>query len=150
MLTIKKKPVGSIRRSAEAFKDGPEILATLREPATRKLLLAAVEDQVPPVSRISRRLLDRHGEGVRALPIRQFVGTVVKSILAEEGYEVAATGVRIPKDPIFTTGAIYQKASPIRKVALRDPWERMFRGLEASELHAIIEIANRVLKERRA
>lgn len=136
----------TLRRSAAALTIGREILETLLEPATKKLLLQATEDEVPPVSRISQLLLQRHGEEVKRQPVRRFVGTAVKQILAAEGFEVAATGVRLPKDEVFTTGAVYRR-SDTDEVAAGQPdmLDRLIAILSPPELHRIIELANRRL-----
>ena len=48
-------------------------------------------------------------------PVRQFVGLVIRAILEEEGFRVAESGVRISRDPIFRTGAVYEAIADEKK-----------------------------------
>ena len=137
----------TLKRSAAALTDGPAILASLQEPKARQALVIAASKGVPPVSGVSEMLLGKHGDTVKLLPVRQFIGTAVKAILAEEGFEVAETGVRLPRDPVFTTGAVYRRITPINPTKAKlDLLDRIVSTLEPAELHRLIDLANRALR----
>ena len=52
---------------------------------------------------------------MRPPAVRQFAGLVIRAILEEEGFRVAETGVRISRDPIFRTGAVYEAIADEKK-----------------------------------
>src|SRR4051794_33457896 len=96
-------------RSAPALLQGKELLGFVLAKRTRKKLIAAADEGVPPVSAISDDLRHRFDAVELKRPlVKQFVGLCVRAVLEEEGYEVYRTGVRIPADPVFTTGSAYR------------------------------------------
>jgi hypothetical protein len=97
-------------RSTRAVLHGAEILEFIRNPKTRRKLVAAAESGRPPVTGISEDLKELIGKDVKLQPIRQFVGVCVRAVLEEEGFQVADTGVRVSKDPVFRTGATYERS----------------------------------------
>jgi len=97
-------------RSARALRHGPEVLALIQEPKTRRLLVDAAERGAPPVTAISHKLLQVvPAKEAKLMPLKQFAGLCVRAVLEEEGFEVAETGVRVSNDPIFRTGSTYQR-----------------------------------------
>jgi len=97
-------------RSARAVLHGPQILEFVKEPKTRRLLVAAAESGVPPVTAVSGRLLQLIPEkDAKLMPLKQFTGLCVRAVLEEEGFEVAETGVRVSNDPVFRTGSTYRR-----------------------------------------
>ena len=46
---------------------------------------------------------------VKLQPVKQFAGVCVRAVLEEEGFQVAAKGVRVSKDPVFRTGSTYEQ-----------------------------------------
>jgi hypothetical protein len=97
-------------RSARAVIRGPEILELVRESKSRRLLIAAAESGVPPVTAISGKLLQLIPvKDAKLTPLKQFTGLCVRAVLEEEGFQVAETGVRVSNDPIFRTGSTYHR-----------------------------------------
>jgi hypothetical protein len=98
------------RRAAQSIVGGDRLLGKLTSPAYVREMENGVEENVPPVSKISH-LLQEHFTSepdIAALPVRQFIGMAVRAILAEKGYEVEERGVRISGDPVFRSGSTYR------------------------------------------
>jgi hypothetical protein len=102
------------RRSAAAVRRGPEILEFLLSDEARKALKGAAEKGEPPVTAVSDVLLKRFRKDMEFPPVRQFAGLVIRAVLEEEGFRVAQSGVRISRDEIFRTGAVYEPISDER------------------------------------
>jgi hypothetical protein len=105
----------------------------LGRPDTRERLVRAADAGDPPVAAISEELRAQFGLDAKVLPVRQFVGLAVKGILAEEGFSVAETGVRIPGDPVFTTGATYSRQEPQAADEATDWVRRVVEIMDANE-----------------
>lgn len=110
-----RKSMTRARRSAPAVCRGPEILEFLLSDEARKALKGAANRGEPPVTSISEMLRKRFGTDMRPPAVRQFAGLVIRAILEEEGFRVAETGVRISRDPIFRTGAVYEAIADEKK-----------------------------------
>ena len=110
-----RKSMTRARRSAAAVRRGPEILKLLLSDDARKALKGAAGRGEPPVTAVSDMLFSRFGEDMSFTPVRQFTGLVVRAILEEEGFRVAEIGVRISRDPIFRTGAVYEPTADEKK-----------------------------------
>jgi hypothetical protein len=107
---MQSKAMRRAARSARAVLHGPEILELVREPKTRRLLVAAAESGAPPVTAVSDRLLQLIAvKDAKLMPLKQFAGLCVRAVLEEEGFEVAETGVRVSRDPVFRTGSTYRR-----------------------------------------
>jgi hypothetical protein len=107
---MQSKAMRRAARSARAVLHGPEILELVREPKTRRLLVAAAESGAPPVTAVSDRLLQLIAvKDAKLMPLKQFTGLCVRAVLEEEGFEVAETGVRVSRDPVFRTGSTYRR-----------------------------------------
>jgi hypothetical protein len=105
-------------RSARAVLNGPRILKFVKDPTIRKRLIAAAESGAPPITAISSRLVEVVGaRDVKLQPVKQFVGVCVRAVLEEEGFQVAAKGVRVSNDPVFRTGSTYERIPVGMKVA---------------------------------
>jgi len=140
-LKIIYPPIVRVKRAAEAFHNGPAILGFIRE--NKAALIAAADQGVPPVSAISGGLKDRFPVDMKASPIRQFVGTAIKAVLTEAGFEVHQTGVRLPRDPVFTTGAIYRKASAKKNKesdAVREAFSAMVAGMPLAHKRIMLDV----------
>ena len=97
-------------RASQTLVNGPSVLNYLLASTTVATLVAAAEEGVPPVSRISEGLREEFGEIIiKPMPMRQFIGSAVRAILEGHGFEVAERGVRLPTDKVFNSGATYQK-----------------------------------------
>jgi hypothetical protein len=96
-----------LRRSASALKDGVAILEWLQESEQRDALVKAAEAGLPSVAGISSALLTRFGGRATTMIIKQFVGRAVKHIMRDAGYEAADTGIKLPDDPVFSSGTRY-------------------------------------------
>ena len=110
-----RKSMTRARRSAVAIRRGLEILEFLLSDEARKALRNAAERGEPPVTAVSDTLFSRFGKDMVFPPVRQFAGLVIRAILEEEGFRVAETGVRISRDPIFRTGAVYEAIADEKK-----------------------------------
>jgi hypothetical protein len=150
-IDLTKTTAVRLRRSAHALAAvrGPEMLeAVLSMEAD---IVAAAEQDVPPVSAISEELLRRFGKELKSITVRQFIGTVVKAILADRGFEVAQTGIRLPKDKVFTTGAAYRKAAVAREGDSEDILRRAFanivRGMDLRERRIMFDELRKALGE---
>jgi hypothetical protein len=129
------KSMTRVRRSALAVRRGPEILELLVSPNIRRALREAAERGEPPVTAVSERLKIDFAKDMKLTPVRQFVGLVVRAILEEEGFRVAASGVRISRDPVFRTGAVYEPASNERELGpLENLAEFLVQKLSESEI----------------
>ena len=110
-----RKSMMRARRSAAAVRCGQEILELLLSEGARRALKGAAERGDPPVAAVSDMLLKRFGEDMELPPVRQFAGLVIRAVLEEEEFRVAESGVRISRDPIFRTGAVYEPVSDEKK-----------------------------------
>jgi hypothetical protein len=120
-------------RTATALPIGPEILQTLR--GERSALIAAAEQQRPPVSAVSALLLKKFGamEMKHALA-RQIVGLGVRALLDEAGFEVSHAGVRLKGDAIFSTGTTYRRRpDPADGPHAHDVFDRLAKALTPDE-----------------
>lgn len=147
-LRIKISPSLQVKRSARAIRNGEEILAHVL--SCQAALVAAADRGVPPVSAVSKGLSEKFPQAMKAAPVRQFVGTAVKAVLVEAGYEVQQTGVRLPRDPVFTTGSVYRKATVVAdkgKAAVRDAFAHMVKGLTLSEKRILMDVVRISLGE---
>jgi hypothetical protein len=142
-----KRDLARARRTAEALTRGEEILECVEE--NKDLLIEGADEGVPPVSKIGRTLYDQFGEDVKHLPVRQWVGTLTRALLALEGYEVDETGVRV-KDPVFKSGSTYRRveteADTDFDAVLEPTFRRMVEALTISEQRMLLK----VLKEELA
>jgi methanogenic corrinoid protein MtbC1 len=120
-------------RAAQTLVNGPPVLNYLQADTTIAILVAAAEEGVPPVSRISEGLRKQFGEiTVKPMPMRQFIGSAVRAILEGHGFEVAERGVRLPTDKVFSSGATYRKV--LVQTSDNDSWvERVFERLTSEE-----------------
>ena len=147
-MKLKNSPMVRARRAALAFGKGPAMLAYIEK--NKPALVQAASDGLPPVGVLSKGLLKNFNDVVRTAPVRQFVGIAVKAILATEGFEVAQTGVRLRDDPLFTTGAIYRRASDSGDPeidAVRDAFGRLVRSLTNAEKKLLLDVLKTALGE---
>lgn len=135
-----------VQRSARTITNGPGILAEIHD--CRAEIVRAAAKGVPPVSAVSDRLKRLFPEEMQTAPARQFVGTAIKALLLDEGFEVHQSGIRLPRDPVFTTGSIYRRASKIddpAKRAVHDAFARMVKSLTLSEKKALLDVLEKAL-----
>jgi len=132
------------RRMARSVPRGDELLELVTSSHSRRKLISAAEGDFPPVSAISEDVIALlGGEAAQCLLVRQYVGLCVRGLLAEEGFELAKERVRIANDPVFKTGATYQRA-PRAAAARGGPIERMLGALTEAEMRGAL----RFLKNR--
>jgi hypothetical protein len=99
-----------LRRSASALKDGVAILEWLQEAEQREAAVKAAEAGLPSVAGISSAFLAKFGrKAAGTMIIRQFVGRAMKHIMREAGYQPVDAGVKLPDDPVFSSGTRYSK-----------------------------------------
>ncbi|MGV2100182.1 hypothetical protein [Rhizobium sp. 21-4511-3d] len=126
------------QRGSRSIVGGEELLKVLTSGPYITALEAGVEEEVPPVSKISHMLKERFPDEVpdlKAMPVRQFIGSAVRAILSERGYALDESGIRIPNDPIFTTGSTYRKIE--EEDDEEDFLERFVEMLSPSELRRL-------------
>jgi len=104
----------SLRRSArnigEDGKLGNAIIAFLRDPEVLAQLITAADEGRIPASVVSDRLLEKFGEEALAPhTVHRFIGTAIRTVLEEAGFQVDLTGVRTPRDSLFTTAATFKR-----------------------------------------
>lgn len=135
-----KKLTRRVRRAAQTLRYGSAILDFLQRPAMRTLLVEGAKEGVPPVSKVSTELLTKFGDDMKQMPVRQFCGMAVKAVLAEEGWELEDTGIRIHDDPVFRSGATYSKAEAEESVDEGKILRSMILGLSEAQLHRLRNI----------
>jgi hypothetical protein len=113
---------------------GPEILELLHSGEARKALKGAAKRGEPPVTAVSDMLFNRFGKDMVFPPVRQFTGLVIRAILEEEGFRVAESGVRISRDPIFRTGAVYEASDEKKAGSLESLVAFLTEKLSDSEI----------------
>jgi hypothetical protein len=140
MLTPKAE-MRKVRRAAKSLVEGRALLERLTEDDAIELMKEAIEEEVPPVSKISQLLLDDLSDKIEftSMPVRQFVGQAVKAILVGEGFRVMETGVRISGDPVFRTGSTYEPIEPDED-ATDDLLARFIATLNNEELDRVREL----------
>jgi hypothetical protein len=135
-----RKSMTRARRSAAAVRRGPEILQLLLSGEARKALKGAAKRGEPPVTAVSNMLVNRFGEDMGFPPVRQFAGLVIRAILEEEGFRVAESGVRISRDPIFRTGAVYEAISDEKAGSLESLVAFLTEKLSDSEIRRLRQL----------
>jgi hypothetical protein len=147
-LRLKFSPKTQLLRAARTLTNGEAILEVVW--SQRPAIIAAAERGVPPVSAISEALADQFRDDMDGAPARQFVGAAVKVLLAESDFEVLQTGVRLFRDPVFRTGAVYRKAVKVqdpREAALRDVFGKMVRGLSLADQRILLDVVRTAIGE---
>lgn len=132
------------RRAARNVPKGADVLEFLNSAKGRKLLVATAAAGDPPVSAISGDLTKiLSAKDLKLTPVKQFVGLAVRAVLEEEGFEVARTGVWLGNDPVFSTGAVYQKVSKPSADAADDLLGRFVEMLSDVEMGKVVELIER-------
>lgn len=107
-----------------------------------------VADAVPPVSKISGMLQQQFPDkapDLKATPVRQFIGSTVKAILSDEGYEVDESGIRLPNDPVFRSGSTYRLKTNSEVGDENDILERFVAMLNPDELRRLHDLVTAAL-----
>jgi hypothetical protein len=134
-----------LRRSAAALGEtGSAILEWLHEPEQRAALVSAAGQGLPSVAGITSAFVAKFGKGAgKTMVLRQFVGRAVKIIMDEEGYVPADTGVKLPGDPVFSTGTCYRKRGEFLPAAGATPLlDRIVAVLSPDELSYLEHIVH--------
>lgn len=106
---VDPKLIQRAERMARTDEDRMRVFAVLRDEG-RQLLIQAAEIGGVPATAVSQLLIETFGRSVMTAPsMRQFCGLACAAILSEAGYEVAETGVRTWKDPLFSFGSTYRR-----------------------------------------
>lgn len=102
----------------------------------RPALVAAADAGHVPVTAVSAELVARFGTEAFEPPImRQFIGIAVSAVLAEEGFVLARTGVRLRGDPLFGAGALFERTGEALAVRRKDLTDQLLvRLLDALTL----------------
>lgn len=134
------------RRAASVIHRGDEILECVED--EKDLLIEGAEEGVPPVSKIGRILEDQFGDDVKHLPVRQWIGSLVRALLAVEGYDVEDRGVRF-RDPVFKSGSTYRRVEEdgdpdnddvYDDSALEETFGRLIEGLTTREQRLLLKV----------
>jgi hypothetical protein len=141
-----RRALAKARRAAQALTRGNEILECVEE--NKDLLIEGAEEGVPPVSKIGGILHRKFGEDVKHLPVRQWIGTLTRALLALENYEVDESGVRFT-DPVFKSGSTYRRVEEDKDSelapALEETFGRMVEGLTAREQRVLLKVVETAL-----
>ncbi len=141
-----KRMLAKARRAASVIHRGDEILECVED--EKDLLIEGADEGVPPVSKIGRILEDRFGDDVKHLPVRQWVGSLVRALLAVEGYDVEERGVRF-RDPVFKSGSTYRRVDEdsdpdnddmYDDSALEETFGRLIEGLTTREQRILLKV----------
>lgn len=132
-----KRGLAKARHSAKAFGESGEGILRLVE-ANKRLLTQGADEGVPPVSKIGAVLKAEYESEMKLLPVRQWVGSLVRAILAVEGYEVDQAGIRFT-DPVFKSGSTYRRISEPNELdpALDSFLRRLVKVMTPSEKAAL-------------
>ena len=91
---------------------GDAIIAFLHGQEIRLRLIKAAEEGLAPASVVSELLVDKFGaEQLRSHTVHRFIGLAIRMQLEAAGFETVSSGIRTPRDPLFTTATIYKKRS---------------------------------------
>jgi hypothetical protein len=143
---MESKAMRRALRSARAVIWGDRILKFIRGPETRQELITAAESGAPPITAISRRLAKLVGaKDVKSPPVKQFAGVCVRAVLEEEGFRVAAKGVRVSRDPVFRTGSTYERIPVATKKATF--LTRLVQCMTDEEASELLELLRRRTRE---
>lgn len=136
-------------RSARAVLHGVRILEFIRDPRTRQKLVTAAETGAPPTTAISSRLAELVGaKDVKLQPVKQFAGVCVRAVLEEEGFQVAAKGVRVSNDPVFRTGSTYERI-PVGTTKEVTFLTRLVQCMTDEEARELLELLRRRGRENK-
>jgi hypothetical protein len=132
---VEDRAMTRVRRMAGSFAAGGAMLEFCVGDG-RPLLTDAAARGIPPVTAISRPLIDLVGSAaLEPAGAKQFVGLVTRAVLAQEGYVPVRSGVRLRNDPAFTAGTIYAKRFPTKRKRQDELLKRILDSFTADEIH---------------
>ena len=115
------------RRMSRSVRHGPEILEFMLKKAD--VIKDAAKQGIPPVTAVSHFLVEEFGlETFESMLAKQYCGLIVRAILEPDGYVAVKAGVRVRNDPVFASGAVYEKR---REGAPTDPGQLLGRILDS-------------------
>lgn len=128
----------SLRRAARNIgrdgKLGGDIIAFLRDPQIMDRLIAAAEEGRLPASEVSSSLLAKFGtEALAPHTTHRFIGTAIRTLLEQAGFQVDLTGVRIGGDNLFSTAATFKRRAAGIEPVLDSLIKRFIESLTAEE-----------------
>ena len=139
-----RRALAKVKRAANSIVRGPDLLAFVE---VRKALLveAAENGDTPPVAILGEPLHDNFEDDVLYLPVRQWIGSVVKALLATEGFEVAESGIRITGNPVFKSGSTYRRIEHNENGSredelLEETFSRLVSGLSSHEQNIFLKV----------
>ncbi len=142
-LKVKRLPLRTqVMRSAQAIESGLEIVELIE--GEKAALVRTAKAGLPPVGAISLALQARFPDQMKAMAVRQFVGTAVKSVLDGAGYEVEQSGVRLIADPVFKTGSVYRKAGGVVNLQA-EVLGQLIEGLSVQNRRTLMRVLQRSL-----
>ncbi len=126
---------------ARHIEDGDKLFSYLTSRQARDAMLKAVDDGVPPLSRLSAGLAERFPSSAHTLPARQMAGLAVLAVLTDEGCEVERAQVRLRGDPLFAVAASFRRAvvPPPRGCEWIERLVGMMTDQEAGHARALLE-----------
>src|SRR5262249_2782529 len=99
------------------------------------------ESGAPPITAISGPLMELVGANdVKLQPVKQFAGICVRAVLEEEGFQLAAKGVRVSNDPVFRTGSTYERIPKTTKTTFL---ARVVQCMTDEEANEVLELLRR-------
>jgi hypothetical protein len=105
---------------ARGRKQWADILAWLSKRQQRDLMVRAAQQQQQPLAAVVAGLLGQFGAALGEKGTKLFVGTAIAGIMEEEGFDVAATGDRMPASAV---GPFRSAARYARSPAAAEGWE---------------------------
>jgi len=115
------------RRMSRSVRQGPEVLEFMLKKAD--VIEAAAKQGIPPVTAVSHFLVEEFGlEPFASMLAKQYCGLIVRAILEPDGYVAVKAGVRVRNDPVFASGAVYEKRG---EGAPTDPGQLLGRILDS-------------------
>lgn len=127
----------ALQRARQLARASPllsDIHAVILSEEMRACLLAAAQARQAPVGAISAALVERFGrDSFASIAARQFVGFAVAARLEALNFVPDGTRVRIKGDPIFSSGALFQRAAEPPRSSVEDLLARLVASLTDAE-----------------
>ena len=91
-----------------------------------------------PAATVTDGLLSKFGSTQLAPhTVHRFIGTAIRALLEEEGFEVDLTGVRTPRNPLFASASTFRRRRAAIQPAVGSLIKRMLESLTQEELDQI-------------
>lgn len=126
------------RHKAARVSDGEAILALVTSSRVRKALVRAAEAGEPPLSAIAPEICAAYPAAASDLQVRQLVGLLVHSVMAEAGFVVASARRRVAGMAPFQYAATFARTPSEPAPTLVARWIDALDAGEAEEAYALL------------